>query len=74
MPTISGLEITAVHANADGLELVGTMQPVLTSLLIHGVRDGIRLHKRNRNVLINHCHIYNNTGVGIFFDEVNLTR
>jgi len=72
MPTISGLEITAEHAEADGLELVGTLQPVLTSLLIHGVRNGIRLHKRNRNVLINHCHIYNNTGVGIFFDEVNL--
>jgi hypothetical protein len=72
MPTISGLEITGEHPEADGIELVGTMQPILTSLLIHGVRHGIRLHKRNRNVLINHCHLYNNTGIGIFFDEVNL--
>jgi hypothetical protein len=36
------------------------------------VRNGIRLHQRNRNVLISHCHIYFNTGIGIFLDEVNL--
>lgn len=72
MPTLSNLEITGAHAEADGIELVGTLQPVLSHLLVHGVRHGIRLHKRNRNVLIHDCHIYFNTGVGIFFDAVNL--
>src|SRR5690606_27574007 len=36
------------------------------------VRHGIRLTGRNRNVLITHCHVYYNTGVGIFMDELNL--
>ncbi len=48
------------------------MQSVFEGVLIRRVRHGIRLHKRNRNVLISHCHIYFNTGVGIFLDEVNL--
>lgn len=72
MPTLSNLEVTGTHPEADGIELVGTLQPILSHLLVHGVRHGIRLHKRNRNVLIHDCHIYFNSGVGVFFDEVNL--
>ncbi|SVD43929.1 uncharacterized protein METZ01_LOCUS396783, partial [marine metagenome] len=30
------------------------------------------LIERNRNVLISHCHIYFNTGVGVYLDGVNL--
>jgi hypothetical protein len=30
------------------------------------------LVQRNRNVLISHCHIYHNTGAGIFLDRLNL--
>jgi hypothetical protein len=32
----------------------------------------VRLFQRNRNVLIENCHIYFNTGVGVFLDQVNL--
>ncbi|MFT5129270.1 MAG: hypothetical protein ACI8W8_002892 [Rhodothermales bacterium] len=72
MPTIRNIEIVGRHPEADGIELIETMQAVLEGVLIRQVRHGIRLHKRNRNVLISHCHIYHNTGVGVFLDQVNL--
>jgi len=72
MPTVSNIEVTAQNPEADGFELIGTMQSIFEGVLIRQVRHGIRLHKRNRNVLINDSHIYHNTGVGVFLDEVNL--
>lgn len=72
MPSLRNLEITGAHAEADGVELIQTMQPVIQGVLIRQVRDGIRLHRRNRNVLICDSHIYHNTGVGVFLDRVNL--
>ena len=72
MPTIANLEIEGAHPEADGLELKGTMQAVIEGVLIRQVRHGIRLVERNRNVLISHSHVYHNSGVGIFLDEVNL--
>ncbi|MGH7136321.1 MAG: right-handed parallel beta-helix repeat-containing protein, partial [Pirellulales bacterium] len=36
------------------------------------LEDGIRVHGRARNLLVSHCHIYNNRGVGVFLDRVNL--
>jgi hypothetical protein len=32
----------------------------------------VHLTTRNRNVLISACHFYHNTGVGVFYDHVNL--
>ncbi len=72
MPTVSNLNIEGMHAEADGLEMVGTMQSILRGLLVRKVRHGIRLFERNRNVIIDACHVYHNTGVGVFLDRVNL--
>jgi hypothetical protein len=72
LPTLKNIVIEGTHPEADGVELIETMQAVFEGLLIRRVRHGIRLHKRNRNVLISHCHIYFNTGIGIFLDDVNL--
>jgi len=72
LPTIQNIEIQGAHPEADGIELIQTMQSVFEGVLIHQVRNGIRLFQRNRNVLISHCHVYNNTGVGVFLDQVNL--
>lgn len=72
MPTFRNIEVTATNQNADGFELIETMEAVFSGVLVRQVRHGIRLHKRNRNVLINDCHIYHNFGVGIYLDEVNL--
>jgi hypothetical protein len=72
MPQIDGIEIVGGHADADGLEFIRCMQPTVRSVLIREVRHGIRIAERNRNVLITASHIYNNRGVGIYFDRVDL--
>jgi hypothetical protein len=72
MPQVVGLEIVGDHPEADGLEFTHTMQPTLSRVLIREVRHGIRLTARNRNLLIDACHVYNCRGVGIFLDHVNL--
>src|SRR5262245_10738950 len=72
MPTVLGLEIVGGHPQADGIRIEGVMQPTLQHLLIRRVRHGIHLSNRDRNVIISDCHIYNNSGIGVFLDRVNL--
>lgn len=72
MPTVQDLEIVGQHPEADGLRLEGVMQPTLTGLLIRRCRNGIHLTKRDRNVVLSSSHIYDNSGVGILLDHVNL--
>ncbi len=72
MPTLRDLEIEGRHAQADGVRLEGDMQPTLQGLLIRKCRHGIHVTNRDRNVLIADCHIYDNSGVGVFLDRVNL--
>ena len=69
MPTVSGLEIVGAHPEADGIRIEGAMQPTLHQVLIRRCRHGVHLTTRNRNVLIADCHIYHNTGIGIFLYE-----
>ena len=72
LPTIRNIEVEGAHAEADGFELVETMQSLFEGVMVTRCRHGIHLIKRNRNVLISHCHIYFNTGVGVYLDGVNL--
>lgn len=72
MPVISGIEIIGRHAEADGIRVEGVMQPSFHHVLIRQCRHGIYLTNRARNVVISNCHIYNNSGVGIFLDRLNL--
>ncbi len=72
MPRVSGLEIVGSHPAADGIEASGTMQLTVESTLLRELRHGVRLVKRNRNVLISACHIYHNGGAGVYLDHVNL--
>jgi polygalacturonase len=72
MPTVSDLEIVGGHAEADGIRIEGAMQPTLRGLLIRRCRHGIHLTSRDRNVIVADCHVYDNSGVGLFLDRVNL--
>ena len=72
LPTIRNIEVEGGHTEADGFELIETMQSVFEGVLVTRCRHGIHLIQRNRNVLISHCHIYFNTGVGVYLDGVNL--
>jgi hypothetical protein len=72
MPLVDAIEIIGANPKSDGIEFRHTIMPVIRSVLIREVRHGIHLFSRNRNVIIDGCHIYNCTGIGIFLDSVNL--
>jgi hypothetical protein len=72
MPTIDGLEIVGRHPEADGIRIEGVMQPTLSRVLIRKVRTAIHVTSRARNLLVDSCQIYENTGIGIHLDGVNL--
>ena len=48
------------------------MQLTVTRVLVRQCLHGIHLTGRNRNVIISDCHVYQNRGVGVFLDHVNL--
>ncbi len=72
MPILADMKITGTHPEADGVECQKTMQMVFRNLLLTEVRHGIHLVERNRNVIVTHCHIYFNTGVGVYLEDLNL--
>lgn len=73
MPLIDGLEIVGDHAEADGIEAIGTHEITITRTTVHHCRHAVHLVERNRNVIINACHLYcKNSGIGVFYDNVNL--
>jgi hypothetical protein len=72
MPLVDGLAILGEHAEALGIEAVGTMQLTITRVHVRAALHGIRLAENNRNVIISDCHLYENRGVGIYYDNVNL--
>ncbi|HVW00189.1 MAG TPA: right-handed parallel beta-helix repeat-containing protein [Planctomycetaceae bacterium] len=72
MPTVSGIEIIGQNPAADGIAIEGVMQATLTGVLIRQVRTAVRATKRARNILIDGCHFYHCTGIGVHLDRVNL--
>jgi hypothetical protein len=72
LPMVSALEIVGDHPEADGIELIGTMQATIDRVLLRGLRHGLVLRERNRNVIVTAAHIYDNSGHGIYFDDCNL--
>ena len=64
LPIITGFEIRGAHPESVGLRLEKTMQATLTNLLIRRCKVGVHLVRRNRNLIIDHCHIYHNRQVG----------
>jgi hypothetical protein len=71
-PMVDALEIVGAHPEADAIEATGTMQITITRTVIREARHGIHLTVRNRNVLIDACHIYHNKGIGVFLDDIDL--
>jgi Pectate lyase superfamily protein/Right handed beta helix region len=71
-PMVSHLEIIGDNAEADGIEATGTMQLTVTETAIHDLRNAIHLTTRNRNIIVANCHLYHNSGAGVFYDHVNL--
>jgi hypothetical protein len=71
-PMVTAIEIVGRHAEADGIEAVGTMQLTVSRVVVREARHAVHLVRRNRNVVLADCHFYHNSGIGVFYDEVNL--
>jgi Pectate lyase superfamily protein/Periplasmic copper-binding protein (NosD) len=71
-PLLDGFTITGTHADADGIRVEGTFHGIFSRLFLHGLRHGIVLTGRNRNILITEVNIYHNTGIGILLEKLNL--
>lgn len=71
-PMVDGIEIVGKHPEAVGVAATQTMQITITRLVVRRALHGIHLYERNRNVAIDDCHLYENEGVGIYLDKLNL--
>lgn len=71
-PLVDGLEIVGDHPEACGIEATGTMQITLTRLTIRRALHAIHFVKRNRNVIVSNCHLYENRGAGVYYDHVSI--
>lgn len=72
MPLVEGIEIIGNHPEADGIELIRTFEAVVSKVAVRWCRDGIRLFERNRNVTVSDVNLYENRGIGLHLDDVNL--
>lgn len=72
MPLLESLAIEGNHDDATGIEALGTMQMTVSRMHFRKLKHGIHLIGSNRNILIDSCHIYENRGIGIFYDNVDL--
>lgn len=72
MPVIEGVEIVGNHPEADGIELLRTFEAIVSKVAVRWCRHGIRLVERNRNVTISDVNLYENRGIGLYLDDVNL--
>ncbi|MAD81001.1 MAG: hypothetical protein CMJ50_09205 [Planctomycetaceae bacterium] len=71
-PMIDGIEVVGDHSEAIGIEATGTMQAIFSRVTIRNALHGIHLTTRNRNVIVSACHLYDNRGVGLYLDGLNL--
>ncbi|WP_182864637.1 right-handed parallel beta-helix repeat-containing protein [Rhodopirellula sp. JC639] len=71
-PMVDGIEILGGHPDACGIEANGTMQLTLTRLVVRKAKHAVHLIGRNRNVTLSECHLYENNGIGVFLDRLNL--
>ncbi len=71
-PMVDGIEILGAHPDACGIEADGTMQITITRVVVRKAKHGVHLVNRNRNVTLSECHLYENSGVGVFLGKLNL--
>lgn len=72
MPILTGFEILGAHPEASGIELFQTVGCIVERVSVRWCLHGIHLVERNRNVVVSNTHLYENSGVGLYLDDVNL--
>lgn len=71
-PLIDGFAIKGANAAADGIRAEGTIHAVFSRLYLSKLRNGLVLTGLNRNVLVSDVNVYDNDGIGILLDKLNL--
>ncbi len=71
-PLIDGLVVVGAHPQAVGIQVEGCFQPVVTRVTVRRCLHGLVLTGRNRNVTIGHANLYDNRGVGLLLERLNL--
>src|SRR4051812_34031175 len=61
-PQVTGIEILGEHPEAEGIEATGVMQLIISRVVIRKTLHAIHLTNRNRNVILEACHLYDNAG------------
>ena len=69
--SVSGIEFVGLHPEAVGLQVTRTMQLTVSRCNFRQLLHGIHFTERNRNAIIDTCHVYNNRGAGVFVDRVD---
>ncbi len=72
MPILTGFEILGAHAEASGIELFQTVGAIVERVSVRWCVHGIHLVERNRNVVVSNTHLYENSGVGLYLDDLSL--
>lgn len=72
MPILEGFEIVGNHPDASGIELVKTVGAIVNKVQVRWCRHGLILADRNRNVIVSDVHFYENSGIGLYLNDVNL--
>jgi hypothetical protein len=71
-PLIDGLVVVGAHEQAIGIQVEGCLQPVVTRVTVRRCLHGMVLTGRNRNVIVGHVNLYDNRGVGLLLEKLNL--
>lgn len=72
MPVLEGFEIVGDDPDASGIELVKTVGAIVNKVQVRWCRHGLILADRNRNVIVSDVHLYENSGIGLYLNDVNL--
>jgi parallel beta-helix repeat protein len=72
MPILTGFEILGAHPEASGVQLFQTVGAIVERVSVRWCVHGVHLVGRNRNVVVSNTHLYENSGVGLYLDDVNL--
>lgn len=72
MPLIEGIDIVGNHPQANGIELFQTVGAIVNKVSVRWCHHGIHLVERNRNVVISDVHLYENSGIGLYLDDLSL--
>jgi len=69
--SVSGVDFVGSHPAAVGLQVTRAMQLTVSRCNFRRLLHGIHFTERNRNAIIDTCHVYDNRGAGVFVDRVD---